>query len=162
MASTALQTLDHDWAIDQIANGAFLRDLSAQTGIDKRRLSEQLRKHPDYASAKESAIECQLDDAQEAIRLAADQQDIACARERFRAAAWRAEREASHRWGAKQQIAQTVEHQVAPTDLTQLARELAFLLAKGVDQHNAAIAQPQRSITHNETVDAQVIDSKAD
>ena len=99
-----LVKFDPDWAIQQIANGAFLKDISAMTGIDKRRLSEQLRKHPDYPAAKEAAIEVQLDDAQQAIDTAQDTTDIARARERFRAAAWRAEREASHRWGVKSEV----------------------------------------------------------
>lgn len=88
--------------IDQIADGAFLKDLSKQTGIDKRRLSEHLRKHPDYPAAKQSAVEVQLDDAQLAIELAREPTDIARAREMFRAAAWRAEREFPGRWGSKQ------------------------------------------------------------
>lgn len=88
--------------IDQIANGAFLKDLSEQTGLDKRRLSEILRTHPDYPSAKQSAVEVQLDKAQKAIETAAEMSDIARAREMFRAAAWRAEREFPGRWGIKQ------------------------------------------------------------
>ena len=120
---TELVKFDPDWAIAQIANGAFLKDISAMTGIDKRRLSEQLRKHPDYPAAKEAAIEVQLDDAQQAIDTAQDTTDIARARERFRAAAWRAEREVAHRWGQRQQIDHTgtvtVEH-VVKTDLDSL------------------------------------------
>ena len=91
--------LDH--LIDRISDGAFLRDLAQETGLDKRRLSERLRKHPDYQAAKECAIEVQLDDAQLALRLAREPADIARAREMFRAAAWRAEREFPSRWGQK-------------------------------------------------------------
>ena len=110
MTAVALRDLDSEPLIAKIANGAFLRDLAAQTGIDKRRLSEVLRKHPDYASAKESAIECQLDEAQEAIDTARKAADIARARELFRAAAWRAEREAPHRWGQRSLV--TVDQRV--------------------------------------------------
>ena len=49
----------------------------------------------------------QLDDGQLAIQLAREPADIARAREQFKAAAWRAEREFPHRWGAKQQIEHT-------------------------------------------------------
>lgn len=98
---TAVAILTPDAMIDRIANGAFLRDLARDTGIDKRRLSEQLRKHPDYQAAKETSIEVQLDDAQVAILQSAEAADIARAREQFRAAAWRAEREFPHRWGQK-------------------------------------------------------------
>ena len=83
--------------IAKLENGAFLRDLARDTGIDKRRLSEILRKHPDYALAKECAIETQLDEAEE--RLGDSASDIARAREQWRAATWRAERECPARWG---------------------------------------------------------------
>lgn len=108
MASTAIAQLDAQVLIDRISAGAFLRDLAAETGIDKRRLSEFLRKHPDYPAAKECAIECQLDDAQQAIQTAQEQADIARAREMFRAAAWRAEREVPERWAPRQHITATV------------------------------------------------------
>lgn len=99
MGLSAVLPLDH--LIDRISDGAFLRDLAQETGLDKRRLSERLRKHPDYQAAKECAIEVQLDDAQLALRLAREPADIARAREMFRAAAWRAEREFPSRWGQK-------------------------------------------------------------
>lgn len=92
---------DSEALIDRIANGAFLRDLAKETGIDKRRLSEQLRKHPSYKAAKEAAIEVQLDDAQIALEQSREVSDITRAREMFRAAAWRAEHEFPERWGAK-------------------------------------------------------------
>ena len=104
MATTALAPLDLGHAIDQIADGAFLRDIAAATGIDKRRLSEQLRLHPDYPSAKLCAIEVQLDDAQQAIEGAHSGLDIARAREQFRAASWRAERECPAVWGQRSTV----------------------------------------------------------
>lgn len=100
-----MSDLSTDSLIDRIADGAFLRDLAIESGIDKRRLSERLRKHPDYGSAKESAIEVQLDDAQLALSLAIETTDIARAREMFRAAAWRAEHEFPERWGKRPDIA---------------------------------------------------------
>lgn len=106
--STALAKLDADFLIDRISDGAFLRDLSKDTGIDKRRLSEYLRKHPDYASAKKTSIQVQIEDAQLALSLAREASDIARAREMFRAAAWRAERECPDEWGQRTHV--TVEH----------------------------------------------------
>ena len=105
--SQAVAVIDPDALIDRIANGAFLRDLAKETGIDKRRLSEQLRQHPSYESAKEASIEVQLDDAQVSILQAKEVSDIARAREAFRAAAWRAEREFPKRWGQRSHV--TVE-----------------------------------------------------
>jgi len=127
----ALQHFNTDWAIEQIANGAFLKDLSAKTGIDKRRLSEQLRKHPDYKIAKECAIEVQLDNAQNDINNASDALDIARARERFKAAAWRAEREMPHRWSAQQ----TVTHEVGES--------FSALLEKVAAKRREALQQSQ-------------------
>lgn len=101
-----------DAMIDRVADGAFLRDLAKETGIDKRRLSERLRKHPDYAAAKEACIEGQLDDAQKALIDATTQADIARAREMFRAAAWRGERECHERWGQKTEISGNLNFRV--------------------------------------------------
>lgn len=101
--------LPDETIIAKIADGAFLRDMAIELGIDKRRLSERLRKHPDYQSAKECSIECQLDAAQIAIECAREAADIARAREQFRAAAWRAEREFPHRWGAHTQVTVSVD-----------------------------------------------------
>lgn len=130
--STALANINAEQLIDRIADGAFLRDLAKESGIDKRRLSEHLRKHPHYISAKETSIEVQLDDAQLALQLAREPADIARAREMFRAAAWRAEREFPQRWGSK----------------TQLQADLTV---------NVVI---QDSFEHNSvTVDGQVIDN---
>lgn len=152
MSQTAIAKLDTDWAIEQIANGAYLRDLAAQTGIDKRRLSEVLRKHPDYASAKESAIECQLDEAQHELRQAQEATDIARARECWRAATWRAEREVSHRWGQRQQVDHsgvvTVEH-VVKTDLDVLVSRNTALQQTSIIE-DAEILHTEKSLHINE------------
>ncbi len=105
VTQSALANIDPDYLIARITDGAYLRDLAAETGIDKRRLSEQLRKHPDYPAAKECAIECQLDSAQDALEVSSTPMDIARARERWRAATWRAEREVPARWAQKSEIA---------------------------------------------------------
>lgn len=120
MTSQALAPLALEPLIEEIANGAFLKQLAQKTGIDKRRLSEQLRKHPDYQAAKQAAIESQIDDAQLALELARETADIARAREMFRAAAWRAEHEFPDRWGGKQLISGptvvVLSQHVAPQD----------------------------------------------
>jgi len=98
----AILNLDHatvESFLDQIANGAFLRDIAQTTGFQKQALSDALRKHPRYKSAKIINLEGKLDDAQQALEMAVDGRDIAAARERFRAAAWRAEHEAPELWG---------------------------------------------------------------
>lgn len=133
MSNQALAQFNPDWAIEQISNGAFLRDISAQTGIDKRRLSEALRQHPNYQSAKIASITCQLDDAQQSIDSAVDSTDIARAREKFRAAAWRAERECRAIYGQNVDLTSKNEALTAE-DVPAIARRMAFLLRKGLDQ----------------------------
>lgn len=103
MAAVAIQ-VDADDLIDQVANGALLRDLARHTGIDKRALSRTLLKHPDYQTAKQVGIELRLDEAEATLRT--PDCDIARAREVWRAATWRAERECPDRWGAKQELGQ--------------------------------------------------------
>ena len=98
--TAALANFDADHWINQIANGAYLRDIAKQVGISKQAISKRLQSHPEYAAAKEAAIECQLDDAHERILNASDLIDIGCAREAWRAATWRAERE-TERWAPK-------------------------------------------------------------
>jgi hypothetical protein len=103
----ALVKYDPEELIQRIAQGAFLRDLAKELGIDKRRLSEKLRQCPGYEEAKQECIDTQLEEAQIALKEARDSADIARAREMFRAAAWRAEREHPARWGQKTHV--TVE-----------------------------------------------------
>lgn len=98
----ALANLDLEPIIDQIAGGALMAEVAKSIGVDKRRLSEKLRQHPEYQLAKELGAELNLDAAQLALRDPAS--DIARAREEFRAAAWRAEREHPARWGRGPEI----------------------------------------------------------
>ena len=161
MSNQQLAKLDPDWAINEIANGAFLRDISAKTGIDKRRLSEQLRKHPDYASAKECAIEVQLDRAQEAIEVAREAQDIARAREQFRAAAWRAEREAPKRWAQQSHVTMDVTHHLGDSLMRaeQREREINPAIEQIAQTHVVASAN---STVDSYSADAQVSDSASE
>lgn len=101
MSSVQPTGFDAAHFIEQIANGAYLRDLVKQAGISKQSLSQRLRKHPDYPAAKLAAIETQLDSAQEKIERAGDVTDIACAREAWKAATWRAEHELQDIYGTK-------------------------------------------------------------
>jgi hypothetical protein len=129
-ANGALVAYDPEQLIQRIAEGAFLRDLAKELGIDKRRLSERLRQHPGYEEAKQECIDTQLEEAQKALREARDTTDIARARELFRAAAWRAEREHPARWGQKthvlvenvgdlgERLRRALERDVSPTPVS--------------------------------------------
>ena len=109
--SGALANVDDDAIIAQIANGAYLGQIAAQLGVSKQAVSQRLAKNPNYRPALEHRYQAQLDDAQQAIEVAGDAIDIARARERFRAVAWRAEREFPARWGNRTQI--EVTHDVS-------------------------------------------------
>ena len=137
----ALAELDPEPLIEQIANGAYLRDIAEQTGFDKRRLSEVLRKHPGYVTAKECAVECQLDKAEK--ELADKESDIARAREVWRAATWRAEREVPHRWGARTQV--TIDQRVSVE--VSLSEDAAVLLDSVRIQHTAPQQTPETDVS---------------
>lgn len=117
-----------DTLIARIASGALLRDLAEDLDVDKRRLSEALRAHEEYSTAKELGAEINLDEAQSMIRSACEQSDIARAREVFRAAAWRAEREHPHRWGARQIVQHDVRVDVSERLQVSLRGVLATLV----------------------------------
>jgi len=97
-------SVDLDDLIAQIANGALLRDLEPETGVTRQRLSQILRDHPGYAQAKRCQLEARLDRAEAGMDAAPDGLSLARAREQFRAAAWRAERECPELWGQHTQV----------------------------------------------------------
>src|SRR3990167_8382481 len=131
-------------AIDMIADGAYLRDIQAETGLDKRRISEILRRHPDYPSAKLVAIDNQLDDAQKALKDATEMTDIAQARERFKAAAWRAEHEMPQLFSTQRMLVTTnLPVQLDAMPQLELARRVAWILTSGAA---AARAQAQAQL----------------
>lgn len=105
MSALALQRKDE--IIQRVANGEFLRVISADLGITPAAISQNLAKDLDYQAARETGIEQQLENWQQEIATADDGLKLGRARESFRAVAWRAEREHAARWGAKQEIKHT-------------------------------------------------------
>ena len=100
----ALATLDHDQVIHRIAQGEYAVNIAKELGVHHSSVYRQLAKHPEYEQAKEEAWHFRLDDALQEIEKAPDPCTLARARERFRAVAWRAERECPGKWGQKTQI----------------------------------------------------------
>jgi IS30 family transposase len=100
----ALATLDHDNVIGRIAQGEYAANIAKELGVHHSSIYRQLAKHPEYEQAKEEAWHFRLDDALQEIEKAPDPCTLARARERFRAIAWRAERECPGKWGQKTQI----------------------------------------------------------
>jgi hypothetical protein len=99
----ALANINRAHILDRIAAGEYVPALAQELGVSKQALAQSLARYDKdaYQAAREIAAEIRLDEATMAIEQAADTVDLARARERFRAVAWRAEREHPHRWGAK-------------------------------------------------------------
>ena len=102
---------------------------------------------PDNASgvrAKLVAIDNQLDDAQKALKDATEMTDIAQARERFKAAAWRAEHEMPQLFSTQRMLVTTnLPVQLDAMPQLELARRVAWILTSGAA---AARAQAQAQL----------------
>lgn len=132
----ALKAIDPSQILNRVASGEYVPAIAQELGVSKQALSQFLAKHDkdSYLAARETAAEIRLDDAMMAIEQATDPLDLARARERFRAVAWRAEREHPGRWGQRQQVT----HDVGP-DLSAMLRDARKRVA---DTQHAAALQP--------------------
>ena len=101
MNQGALAHIIDDDIINRIASGEFQSHIARQLGVAPQSLHERISKHPQYRIALECRNTANLDDGQMLIDRSPD---LARAREQFKAAAWRAERECPAIWGAKQQL----------------------------------------------------------
>lgn len=153
----ALAHVDDAALISEIAAGAYLKDIASRLGVCKQAVSLRLRKHPEYRQALETRYEQQLDQAQADLERASEPLDIARAREIFRAAAWRAEREFPERWGARAQgVGSAVVHvHIAPSSAVSVSSDGSQVHITG----NAALQSVDNSISSDIT-DVQVIDSE--
>lgn len=95
--------LDKTAILDRIAAGEYVPAIAESIGITKQALAQSLARFDKtaYLEAREIAAEIRLDEASIAIENARDVIDLARARERFKAVAWRAEREHPNRWAAR-------------------------------------------------------------
>ena len=101
MTALALQPGIREYIIDCVARGERLDDLGL--GIRRAAISESLKDDPEYQAAQVSYHAARLDRA-ELMILTAEAPDVARARALHDAYKWRAERECSRIWGAKQQL----------------------------------------------------------
>jgi predicted transcriptional regulator len=121
--SKSVAVEQRDLIIAHIAAGRLLRDVARDLGVTPQAISSYLSQDPEYQAAKESGIEQQLERWQWEMERANDPLNLARAREAFRAASWRGEREHPRRWGQKQEV--TVSHQVQVDErLTERASDL--------------------------------------
>lgn len=114
---TALAIQRRDEIIAGLAEGKRLSDLNL--GVSRQAISKVLKDDPEYRSAIEAGFTARLDEAEKAIENAAEQVDVARARARFQAVAWRAEREFPSRWGQKQEVATTHRYVIEVPSMAQ-------------------------------------------
>lgn len=144
--STALANVDADSVIERIASGEYQSHIAAQLGIPKQSLHNVISKHPAYREALKLRNMAKLDQAQEAIENpegeSALAKDLARAREAFKAAAWRAERECPGEWGNKTQISGSDGQ---PLQINNIA--ITFVQAESCG--NATIVESEQPLTLN-------------
>ena len=97
----ALASVDYDLIVARIGAGEYQSYIARQLGVSPQSLHSHISKHPDYRLALRCRNERKLDDAQAALD---SDPDLARARERFRAAAWRAGVECPDEWGQRAQL----------------------------------------------------------
>ena len=141
MAAIALQHREE--ILQSLASGKRLSHSAEQYRVTPQAISRALKDDPDYQAALETGHAVRLDAAEEMIEGAALPVDVARAGTLWRAVSWRASVEASHRWGAKQQL--TVEHVLRVEQ--RLERDLSALLGRVVE--GDLVAQ-EPVITHQE------------
>lgn len=101
---TAVAIQHREQIIEQVRQGRHLQLIADDYSVTPGAISQYLSQDPEYKAARENGAEIRLEHQYQKIDTADDALNLARAREGFRAAAWFAEREFPHRWGAKQQI----------------------------------------------------------
>ena len=102
---TAVAVLHRDEIINRVAQGEYLATIATSLGLSRnaKAISNALAADPEYQAAREIGLEAKLATREETLESAAPL-DVPRARELLSHARWRAEREAPHRWGPKQEI----------------------------------------------------------
>ena len=91
--------------LDQVADGALLRDIAASLGVGQPAISNYMARHVSknvWNEVREQSMEARLEKAEQMLTdERSDAVMLARAREAARLWMWRAEREFPHRWGAR-------------------------------------------------------------
>ena len=98
----ALANIPPQDLIEQIYNGAVPAKIAEKLGIHKCSIYRHLADHPEYQRAKKIGMAVRLDMAEDAV-VTSDERTLPRAREAWRCATWRAEREHPAEWGSKVQ-----------------------------------------------------------
>lgn len=102
--SGALAHIDDETILARLAAGEHASRIAHELGVHKSAIYHRYADRPDYQLARKHGTEVRIEESENEITTAADQFTLSRARERFRAVAWRAEREFPDRWGARTQI----------------------------------------------------------
>ena len=113
--------------LERVAAGEKLRDIGKSYGVTANAITNQLVNDPDYQLARVSGLESRLDQREHELEESNDQVSVSRARELLSHARWRCEREAPHKWGAKQIMAL-----VAPPSLDSALRTKASDLLREI------------------------------
>ena len=137
--SAALALINDDQIVERIASGEYQSHIARELGIPPQRLHERISIHPAYRLALECRNLAKLDNAQD--RIDNEDSDLARAREAFKAAAWRAERECPSVWGAKPTVVVTGVNLEAALDSAASALLDRMRVVSVVSEDDAAPAQ---------------------
>ena len=113
--------------LERVAAGEKLRDIGKSYGVTQAALCNVLVNDPDYQLARVSGLESRLDQREHELEQSNDQVSVSRSRELLAHARWRCEREAPHKWGAKQIMAL-----VAPPSLDSALRTKASDLLREI------------------------------
>jgi hypothetical protein len=121
MNQGALANVKVDEIIERIAAGEYQSHIAREYGVAPQSLHERIHAHPGYKLALRLRNLTKLDEAQERVDTSPD---LARAREQFRAAAWRAERECPDVWGQQStNISVQIDLGAALAEISQSMRE---------------------------------------
>ncbi len=98
----ALANIPADHVLDRISNGTVPQQLARELGVHHASIYRLLARLPEAREARKIGMACRLDNAEEAV-LTSDERTLPRAREAWRCATWRAEREHPAEWGSKVQ-----------------------------------------------------------
>ena len=142
MPAIAIQHREH--IIAQVAAGHYLAQIAHSLGLAGKgqAISNALANDPEYQAAREMGLESKLA-TREAQLEESEPQNVPRARELLSHARWRAEREAPHRWGAKQQM--QVDHRLTVDD--RLSASLDRLIGRVVDGQHSVVPDGEQDGT---------------
>lgn len=103
----ALAHIDDEAILERIQAGEHAIHIAQELGVHQSALYHRYAENPHYKLARRLGARVRLEQAEREIEGAADAFTLARARERFRAVAWRCEREFPDEWGQKTHV--TVE-----------------------------------------------------